>query len=72
MPCLEQASYAATNALWTISIWEGTAELDPERMFPDLIAKGLPGAEKVTLDEFKHWAALVSRIPGTSAGLHEA
>ena len=40
-------------------VFEGTAELEAERMFPDLLAKGVPGADKVTLDEFKHWASLV-------------
>jgi hypothetical protein len=42
-------------------VFEGTAELDAERMFPDLLAKGVPGADKVTLDEFRHWASLVRR-----------
>ena len=61
----DQASYATANADWTLAVWKGTAELDAERMFPDLVAQGLPGADAITLDEFKHWAALVSGCSAT-------
>lgn len=46
-------------------VYNGTAEVDAERMFPDLLAKGVPGADKITLDEFKHLSSLVRRgTPG--------
>lgn len=48
------------NSNWTDSVFEGTADLPAEEQFPHLLEEGLAGAEQVTLDLFRHLAALVS------------
>ena len=53
------------NANWTRDVFAGNASLEPERMFPALIAEKLPGADKVTFEEFKHAASLVTSRPTT-------
>lgn len=48
------------NSNWTDSVFEGTAELAAEEQFPQLLEDGLPGAERITLDQFRHLAAVVT------------
>ena len=48
------------NSNWTDSVFEGTADLPAEEQFPHLLEEGLAGAEHVTLDLFRHLAALVT------------
>jgi hypothetical protein len=55
-----QASYAEVNGNWTRAIFDGTADVDPERMFPDLLQKKVPGAEAITFEDFRHAACLVT------------
>ena len=66
MYVLEQASYAEVNANWTRDVWGGNATLEPNQMFPQLLKEKLPGADKITYEEFKHIASLV----GPSTGSH--
>ena len=60
MPVCEQARYAEVNTNWTRDVFAGNASLDPGRMFPALLAEKLPGADKVTFEDFKHAASLVT------------
>ncbi|CAL8468706.1 g8246 [Coccomyxa elongata] len=54
------ASYAEVNANWTRDVWGGNATLEPHQMFPQLLKENLPGADKITYEEFKHVASLTA------------
>ncbi len=76
MCVLEQASYAEVNANWTRDVWGGNATLEPHQMFPQLLKEKLPGADKITYEDFKHIASLVGptcehlRLCTETAGSH--
>lgn len=61
-----QAHYAEVNSNWTDGVFRGTADLPAAEQFPHLLEEGLASAERVTLDQFRHLAALVS-LPVTCA-----
>ena len=59
-----QEHYAQINANWTRDVWAGTAQTEAEKQWPAVEAKFPKEAEKITWEQYRHYASLVSQLPG--------
>lgn len=54
-----QEHYVQVNANWTRDAWAGVAATDKEKQWPHTRAKFPREAQRVTFEQFRHYACLV-------------